>query len=662
MLDKKDHTKTGFFIKKLDIYIVRNFCLLFAGTFFVCLFVFMMQFLWRYIDDLIGKGLTFEVMIKFFYYSGLTLIPMSLPLAILLAALISFGNMGERLELLAIRAAGIPLIQVFRPLIIIVCMLAGMSFYFQNVVGPASYIKLYTLLWSMKQTSPELEIPEGAFYNEIQGYNLYVKHKNPETGMLYDVTIYSLTEGFENARIILADSGRLDISANQQHLILNLYHGEQFENLQSMNSGDIHVPYRRETFHHKQTIINFNGGFQIQDADFLSGNSATKGMVKIQRDIDSMNVRIDSTGTAYYKELNQTLIKTDRGADSSFDQSDPDQPTEVKSTTPKQLAIVPFDTLYQRVMDKNQAEVIQQAIRRADEASKDLEFKELVIKENKKTIARHWAEWHRKITLSLACIIFFLIGASLGAIIRKGGLGMPVIISVIIFIIYYILDNTAFRQVVDLHIPVWMGMWLSTAVLAPTGIFLTYKSNLDSAVFNVDAYARFFRKILGLRTNRAIILKEVIIVSPDYPAVSEKLNQLEQACTDYKNNSHLLKPPSYLQLFWRNTPDRAVEDISQLLEDIVEELSNSRRREIIDELTRFPILSKHEHTSPFGKRWKNALAGAILPVGIFLYFRIWRFRIRLLQDMKQITKSKDVIQRQIEKINEKITDITDGNQ
>lgn len=647
-------------IKKLDIYVIKNFCLLFAGTFFVCLFVFMMQFLWRYVDELIGKGLTFDVLAKFFFYSGLTLIPMSLPLAILLAALISFGNMGERLELLAIRAAGISLIKIFRPLIVIVAFLSCMSFYFQNVIGPASYIKLYTLIWSMKQTSPELEIPEGAFYNEIQGYNVYVKHKDQNTGMLKDVMIYTLGEGFENARIILADSGRLDMSADKQHLVLSLYSGEQFENLQNMNAGAIHVPYRRETFKYKQTIIDFNTGFQMQDASFLSSNSSTKGMTQIQADIDSMNVQVDSLGTTYYRDLNISLIQGDEFGALSLNPSEagtnikpinPDEEQEnVEEVKKKKITNEPFDTLMERARRNGRQDIVQSAMRQVSNASRDLEFKQLVIRENERLIARHWAEWHRKFSLSLACLVFFFIGAPLGAIIRKGGLGMPVIISVIIFIIYYIIDNTAYRQAISLQIPVWIGMWLSTIILAPVGIFLTYKSNQDSTVFNIDAYKNFFQRIFGIRSHRAITLKEVIIETPDYSGIQTRLDELEVNCRNYAEQAHLLKPPSYLKLFWRNEPDEAVQQISNNLEQIILELGNSRNKIIVGELNELPVLDAHAHTSPFATRWKNAIAGIVLPVGAFLYFRIWRYRIRLLRDMRQIIKSKEIIQTQINKI------------
>ena len=289
-------------IKKLDIFVLKSFSLLFAGTFFICLFIFMMQFLWKYVDEMVGKGLEMTVLAQFFFYSALTLVPASLPLAILLAALITFGNFGERFELLAMKAAGISLIKIMRPLIIFIIFICGVSFYFQNVIGPKAETKLWTLLISMKQKSPELDIPEGVFYDEIDGYNLYVKKKDRKTGMLYNVLIYNFEKGFENAQIIKADSGRLEMTADKHHLYLHLYSGEQFENLKSQNMNQRNVPYRREAFREKHAIIEFDSNFDMADEGIMSGQSNSKDMQMLQASIDSMQVRNDSVGRAYYEE------------------------------------------------------------------------------------------------------------------------------------------------------------------------------------------------------------------------------------------------------------------------------------------------------------------------------------------------------------------------
>lgn len=276
---------------------------MFVGTFFICLFIFIMQFLWLYVDDMVGKGLSIDVLAKFFYYASLTLVPKALPLAVLLAALITFGNFGERVELTAMKAAGVPLIRVMSPLIGFSLVLSLISFYFQNITIPHANLKLQTLLISMKQKSPELEIPEGAFYDGIENYNLYVKKKDNNTGMLYGVVIYNMTNGFENATILKADSGRLETTADKQHLKMILYHGEQFENLKDGQINSKNIPYRREQFGEKTMLIEFSNDFDLMDGSFLSNNAMNKNMVRLSRDIDSLSTAQDSIGRVYYNQL-----------------------------------------------------------------------------------------------------------------------------------------------------------------------------------------------------------------------------------------------------------------------------------------------------------------------------------------------------------------------
>ena len=289
-----------FRIKKLDLFIVKQFGLLFVGTFFICQFVLMMQFLWRYVDELIGKGLSLEVMAQFFWYMGLMLVPQAFPLAILLSSLITFGNLGESSELTAIKAAGISLMQAFRGLIVIVILIAGLSFYFQNVIGPEANKSFYQLLLSMKQKSPELEIPEGVFYDGIPGSNLYVQKKDLETGKLYGIMIYRMTNSYEDQAIILADSGMMQSTAEKKHLLLTLWSGEWFENMRSQDlAGSANVPYRRETFAHKQIVLDFDGEFNLTDMAGISADARGKGMEQIFHDLDSMALYNDSVGRSF---------------------------------------------------------------------------------------------------------------------------------------------------------------------------------------------------------------------------------------------------------------------------------------------------------------------------------------------------------------------------
>ncbi len=618
-------------IKKLDIFIIKSFALLFLGTFFVCLFIFMMQFLWRYVDELVGKGLAMSVLAKFFFYSGITLIPMSLPLAILLATLMTFGNFGERCELLAMKAAGISLIKVMRPLFFVVLFLSALSFYFQNVIGPRATTELYALIFSMKQKSPELDIPEGVFYDEIDGYNLYVKKKNPKNGMLYNVMIYNLSDGFENAHIIVADSGKLEMTADKKYLQLHLYSGESFENLKAQNMRSRNVPYRRESFREKHSIIEFDANFNAMDASYLSNQSAAKDMRELKHSIDSMTNYCDSIGRHYYKEAKRTSYRVP-----TLTSKDSLKLQEI--TTP-----INIDSLFQVQSISQRQKMIQGAQSRAQSIKTDLLMKSYNTSDGDKNIRRHWKDWWMKITLSLACIVFFFIGAPLGAIINKGGLGMPVIISVILFIFYYIIDNSFTKMARDGEIVMWVGMWTSTFVLAPFGAFLTYKANNDSVVFNMDAYKEFFRKLFGLRISRHIFKKEVIINDPDYPHVYTKLAQLGDECEKYAALKHFDRAPNYIRIFTNHETDTTIHEISEQLESLIEELSNSKNGRVLGTLNNFPILIENAHKSPSRYLWINLLVGLILPAGLLYYLRILRFGKRLDKDLKTIVKtSKDL--------------------
>lgn len=624
-------------IKKLDIFVLKSFLLLFSGTFFICLFIFMMQFLWRYVDELVGKGLEIGVLAQFFFYSGITLIPVSLPLAILLAALMTFGNFGEKFELLSMKAAGIPLLRIIRPLIIFCVMLCGMSFYFQNVVAPKAQTKLWTLLVSMKQTSPELDIPEGVFYSDIEGYNIYVKKKDRETGIMKDLLIYNFSEGFENAHIIWASEGSMEMTEDKQHLFLHLYNGEQFENLKSQSIDSKNVPYRRETFREKHIVIEFDGGFNMIDGSFLSERHDTKNMNQISHSIDSLTFRADSIGRATFKDTKRTTYR-----EYTVTQRD-----SVKMTSGEIPAIINVDSLFQAYTLAEKEKALKSASDRLNTLTSDWKIKEMQMSDADKNIRRHQSTWHQRITLSLSCLIFFFIGAPLGAIIRKGGLGLPVVISVIIFVLYYIIDSGSTRVARSGEMNIILGTWMSTLVLAPIGAFFTYKSNKDSVVFNLEVYTGFFRWLFGLRPSRHLFKKEVIIKDPDYRYVYDELSTLSGQCQAYLDTHRLGSVPNYYRIFFVDGPSNAIADINAGMENVIEELSNSKDGPILNGLNNYPILSTQAHKSPSDLRWLNILLGICIPVGLFFYIRIWLFGKRLDKDLKKIIQTNTNIQERI---------------
>ena len=296
-----------FKIKRLYTFMLQSFLPLFLMTFFICLFIVLMQFLWRYIDDLVGKGLEISVIAELFFYAALTMVPMALPLAILLASLMTFGNLGERFELTALKAAGISLLKAMKPLIVLMVFIAIGAFFFQNNVLPVAQTKMWTLLYSMRQKSPEVEIPEGVFYDQLPGFNIYVKEKNPESGSLYDVMIYDTSRGFDNARVLLADSGKMSMTEDQTHLFLTLHHGAQFENLreQQGGAGAGNMPYRRESFDEKRIMVAFDANFNRMDESGMRNQYVGKNIAELQATIDSVSARVDSIGDSYAKSIKE---------------------------------------------------------------------------------------------------------------------------------------------------------------------------------------------------------------------------------------------------------------------------------------------------------------------------------------------------------------------
>ena len=637
----KVKTLTMFRIKKLDIFIAKQFGLLFIGTFFICQFVLMMQFLWKYVDELIGKGLSMDVLAEFFWHMGLMLVPQAMPLAILLSSLITFGNLGESSELTAIKAAGISLMQAFRSLIAISLAICVLSIYFQNSIGPEAHRKLAVMLMSMKQKSPELEIPEGVFYDGIPNSNLYVSKKNMDTGKLYGIMIYRMTGSYEDQAIILADSGMLQSTAEKKHLLLTLWSGEWFENMQSQEmAGSASVPYRRESFVQKRIVLDFDTDFNVTDGSSLSNDARGKSFTQITHDMDSLQHVYDSIGNSYYT-ADQRLFYT-LGTVSKTD-----------SLRALQLAkgiSYNVDSVYARLTPQQKRSAVSHALNRVASRKYDLEFKSLITDDGDRLIRQHKIEWVAKITLALSCIIFFFIGAPLGAIIRKGGLGLPVLISVLVFILYYILDNSGYRMARSGMWTIWFGKSLAPAVLVPMAVFFTYKATNDSVVFNADMYANAFRRFFGLRIKRPIYRKEVVINDPHYAEDLAQLKQMNRELTEYSLTHRLKHAPSWVKVFFKYEPDNVMERIVPQLEQIIEDLSNSRDRTIINHLSQYPFMSERAHTRPFERKWLNIVAAAVIPLGFVLYMRMWRYRLRLQRDLKVVQAENNVIIRRIEDI------------
>ena len=630
-----------FRIKKLDLFIAKQFGLLFAGTFFICQFVLMMQFLWRYVDVLIGKGLSMEVMAQFFWYMGLFLVPQALPLAILLSSLITFGNLGESSELTAIKSAGISTMRTFRSLIVISVVVCFCSFYFQNYVGPNANMKMAQLMISMSQKNPELEIPEGIFYDGIPNSNLYVQKKDMDTGKLYGIMIYRMTGSYEDQAIILADSGMLQTTADKKHLLLTLWSGEWFENMQSQELGaSASIPYRRETFADKRIVLDYDGDFNMTDAAALSNNAKAKSLSQLTSGIDSLSMTYDSVGRSIYDDAQRMYYRIPKV-------NKRDSLAAVKLAQGKTYH---FDSLYNKLTKEQKLSAVNMALSSVQSEVTELNFRSMITSDGDRLLREHYIEMINKFTLALTCIIFFFIGAPLGAIIRKGGLGIPVIVSVLVFIVYYLLDNTGYRMARGDMWTVEFGKGLAPAVLIPLSAFVTYKANRDSMVFNIDQWKAVIMKALGWRTKRHVYGKEVIIEDPNYIEDRQLLLNMNDDIRRYVEEHRLKSLPNVVQVFFRYQPDHEVERISNELEKVIDDLTNTRDKVILNELNNYPVLAVKAHTRPFERKWLNIVSAIIIPLGLFFYLRMWRFRIRLLRDLKQIVQTNDAVTVQITKI------------
>ncbi|MBO5271351.1 MAG: LptF/LptG family permease [Muribaculaceae bacterium] len=622
---------------------LQSFLPLFMMTFFICLFIVLMQFLWRYIDDLVGKGLTVDVIAELFFYAALTMVPMALPLAILLASLMTFGNLGERFELTAMKASGVSLFKTMRPLIVLMTFVAIGAFFFQNNVLPIAQTKMWTLLYSMRQKSPEVEIPEGTFYDQIPGVNLYVEHKDPNTGMLYDVMIYEVSKGFDNARIILADSGKLSFTENKTHLFLQLYKGEQFEQLQSQSaissSGkNKTVPYRRESFSEKEIRVAFDANFSRMDESTMQKQYVGKNISQLLETIDTINQKVDSIGGVYAKDIKEAPyfgIPYYKKKYVNHKLTDvPQEQVMLKDT-------LNLDTLMMAKGNSYARTYITQALNKAKRHKQDYEFKSLSMKDQRKSIRRHDIEMQKKFTLSFACIIFFFIGAPLGAIIKKGGIGTPLVISVILFIIYYIIDNTGYKMARDGRLEVWMGMWISSAVLLPLGIFFTYKAMHDSALFNLDAYRNFFRKVFIIKDSRHYELKEVIIDEVDVFGAIEKAYLLQYKCEQLIEQFSRM---SYKR-FWNNgINNELIDEVISEQESLITNLTNSREILMINKISQYPIIDSYKIFALTKNKRVAKWLEIIFPIGIPIFLLAIKLQNDLSSKIKIVMKvNREVI-------------------
>lgn len=520
-----------------------------------------MQFLWRYINDLIGKGLDFNIILEFLYYTTITLVPMALPLSILMSALMTFGNLGERYELTAIKASGISLQRIMSPLIILVVFMSFGAFYFANSVLPYAHLQMRSLLYDIQQQRPELQITPGVFNSVVDGYSIRVQDKDAKTGTLYNVQIYDHTEGRGNTTVTIADSGTMKTTSDDKNLILTLYHGHSYNELKE-DSRKHHsrksYPHRYDKFEEERIVIKLTGyGLERTDQSLFKSHYAMMDLKQLTTMEDSLSGEIDQRQEQLYRNLvrGNLFKKSDRKYNPSIKTPPSDRKVKIGNSGKESIRKIIRDTLLQRakpeednkdsqtlkepgevdsVFDQNETngKIHENDTNRKEEVqivNVDSLFQLLTLRDKYRVLGtaityartsknivansaqslnfkirylrRYEIEWHRKFTIAFACLVFLFIGAPLGAIIRKGGLGLPLVLSIIFFIFYYILSLTGDKLVRESILPAYQGMWLSSFVFFVIGVFLTYKAATDSSMLNMDTYLNFIKKHFGQRYN-----------------------------------------------------------------------------------------------------------------------------------------------------------------
>lgn len=615
-------------LKILDRYILRGFLPILLMTFLISWFIVLMQFLWKYVDELVGKGLSMLVVAEVVFYAAMSLIPLALSLGVLFASLMFFGNLGERLELLAMKASGVSLYRIMRPVFVTVVLLAIGLFVFQNTYMITSQVRMWTIILSARQASPELEIPEGTFYNGIPGYSIYVSQRDPiHTGRMHDIMIYDHQAGNNGVRIVRADSGRIVMDAGQTFLTWRLYDGQSFENLSTpaYTLDERPTTYAKERFGYKEILIQFDANFHEVDENEMRGRFVGKNLTELNYAIDTATHLIDSirgetARTILYAHERErysyqmpSLLDTTQWAN--------DQRRALLGTT---TAVAPLsvDSLMRGMSLVDSLSIVGRARQKLETQRAETEIRREVDKSAYYEFRTNRQEWHRKFTFPAACIVFFFIGAPMGAIIRKGGLGMPVVFSVLFFIIYYIIDTFGHNMILSQKMSVELGMWISTIVLLPVGFLLTYQATRDSATLNVEAYVLFFRKLLHLDRVRKLEFRQIVFETVDYAGAGERVEALRR---DIKRAEESGAFGGSLLSWVRLQEAVALPRLSKKLDAIVSELNNSQNTLLVAKLMDMPMLSVRLSSliparAPWG-RIAVILSYIFLPVAWYLHRR-----------------------------------------
>ncbi len=617
-------------MKILHRFMLKQFMGPFIMAFIIVVFTLLMQFLWKYIDDLVGKGLALSVIGELLLYTSANLAIMAFPLSVLLASIFTLGNMGENYELIALKAAGVSLQRIVLPLIILSCIIAGGAFVFANNVTPVTNLKMRTLIYDIQQQRPELQIQEGIFYNGIEGYSIRIGRRDYKTKQLYDLRIYNHTDKMGNTDVILADSGYMAVTADKRFLEITLFHGHSYVddvNHKTVNKKNKTYPFRHDFFD-KQVFRMVLPGFDLTRSDEQIFKQSYQMM-----NLSQLEYTMDSLALVLTNQEDQ-LRKIVQPAYQTLETHKLPIDTSLRSKVPDD-----FRPLFNKELKSKKQMAIQEAINGVRSQKDQVAGLIYELDDKSKRAWKYEIEWHRKFTMSLACIIFFFIGAPLGAIIRKGGLGTPIIIAVIFFVLYYVISMIGEKSAKEGAMTPLEGMWLSTFIVLPIGIFLTYLATRDSSIFNQELYASYIKKGLNFifvthRIPRRDLAYEATSTDLMPENMISKLDELSQFCKIYLEGE--FRKYMRFSKIWCRQEDADLSEVGNRYDNIKAILKQSNIEMIRETVDEYPRAALHNYKIKMDSGWQPVVAAIIFPVWIYLYLKAWIQKYTLRNELRNI--------------------------
>jgi lipopolysaccharide export system permease protein len=662
-------------VKRLHRLVISSFLGPFVMTFFIVLFLLLMQFLWRYIDELVGKGLEFKIIGELMLYAASSLVPLALPLAILLSSLMTFGNMGEFYELTALKSSGISLRRIMFPLIILVILISAGAFFFANNVLPVTNLKMKSLLYDVRNQQPGVQITEGVFYNGITNYVIRVNRKDANTDMMYDIKIYDHSSRKGNVVVIVADSGRMKMTADRRNLVVTLWSGYKYEEIdEKKRKRGRRFPHEMDKFGEQRIIIEMSGFELMRSDESIFRNSYSMlNLDQLNRAVDSLQKGLNLRSRQFYTTIirnnyfrmnsrntlnfnrpvyvnqeqpppaksyntnapilgNRSLpgnkINSPRRIDPGKVPAAVKKPRVINADSVKALKPVSkvhsFDSLFNSYKTFEKHSIVRTALNYTSMNQYLVVSVAANLKFDMRYLRRHEIEWHRKFTLSLACLIFLFIGAPLGAIIRKGGLGMPTVISTLLFILYYIMSLTGEKFVRESVISAFSGMWISSWILIVAGIFLTYEATNDSAILNFDSYISWVRDKLGLR--KSVLLDRKAHLTGKFEMIDIPRKELQDDFTSISQQAEsfgvqLHKEISVLSLAMKIISNKGYTNVIEFgvhYNSLIDRI-------ILSQWFRIPYFNKRLAEFPFlnGRLTNNNLYRPFIKWGSLILFPVW---------------------------------------